>query len=169
MQTTEYDVQAQTWVTKWGVEMVAVFTGHRKHFSGDTDTRDTYSVTLKRGSRSMTFDYGASLNDSKIRPESSGPFWTKVRSNPNPVNLSNPYNPAKQPHGVAKPPSLYFVLACLAKYDTGTFEEWCGDIGYDPNSRKALETYLVVQKQVRDFHALCGPDAEMLREAQEIQ
>jgi len=95
-----YDAQAQAWATKWGVSMSLSFTGHRKYFTGDADTRDTYSVTLKRGSRSMVFDFGASLMGSKLRPESDGPHWRKVRSNPGPTGS---HNPAKHPHGVAKP------------------------------------------------------------------
>jgi len=167
---SEYEAQAQAWATKWGVEMVVKFTGHRKYFADDTDTRDTYSVTLRRGNpwdtRSMTFDFGTSLVDSKLRPESDGPYWRRVQSNPNPVNS---HNPAKHPNGVAKVPTLYDVLTRLEKYEPETHEEWCRVLGYDPDSRKALETYLIVQKQARDFRGLCGNDAEMLREAQEIR
>lgn len=161
-----YDAQAQAWATKWGVSMSLSFTGHRKYFTGDADTRDTYSVTLKRGSRSMVFDFGASLMGSKLRPESDGPHWRKVRSNPGPTGS---HNPAKHPHGVAKPPSLYDVLACISKDDPETFEDWCSSFGADPDSRKALDTFLAVQKEASDFRGLCGNDPEMLREAQEIQ
>lgn len=66
-----------------------------------------------------------------------------------------------------KPPMPYDVLACLAKYDTGTFEDFCGDYGYDTDSRKAEETFRAVDAEwhkVKRFFT-----AEELEEAREIQ
>lgn len=47
-----------------------------------------------------------------------------------------------------KPPELADVVSCLvsdaqAMYEP--FESWCGDLGYDTDSRKALNTYLECQ------------------------
>lgn len=49
-------------------------------------------------------------------------------------------------------PTEYDVLACLQKYDVGTFENFCGGFGYDVDSRKALKTYNAV---VREFKGVC--------------
>jgi hypothetical protein len=49
---------------------------------------------------------------------------------------------------VVKPPTLSDVvhsLLCDASCATSTFEEWCSDLGYDIDSRKALDTYLQCQ------------------------
>jgi hypothetical protein len=50
-----------------------------------------------------------------------------------------------------KEPTAYDVLACLQKYDTGSFENFCGDFGYNTDSyaesRKARKTYNEVRKQ----------------------
>jgi hypothetical protein len=48
-------------------------------------------------------------------------------------------------------PSAYDLLACLTKYDPGTFENFCGDFGYDTDSRKALKTYRIIRKQWRQL------------------
>lgn len=66
-----------------------------------------------------------------------------------------------------KRPSAYDLLACLAKYDPDTFENFCEDFGYDTDSRKGLETYLAVQEEwnkVRRFFSTTE-----LEELQEIQ
>lgn len=44
-------------------------------------------------------------------------------------------------------PSPYDVLACLTKYDPGTFENFCGEFGYDTDSRRAEQVYFAVQKE----------------------
>ena len=51
------------------------------------------------------------------------------------------------------PPSPLSVLGCIRSDDTRgeSFDEWCRDIGYDTDSRKALEIYLACQKQTCDF------------------
>lgn len=43
-------------------------------------------------------------------------------------------------------PNLYDVLACLQKYDVGTFENFCSDFGYNVYSRSAKKTYKAVLK-----------------------
>jgi hypothetical protein len=168
---SDYDVQAQVWAEKWGVRMTATFTGHRKYFADDTDTRDVYQVELvrlyKRGeewiTRRMAFDFGASLNDSQESASSDGKYW----KSPNRIKPNTPMS--KYPNRRRVPPSLYSILACIEKYEPGTFEQWCGDFGADTDSRKALETYLSVQKQYANFARLCDGDAEMMDEAQQIQ
>lgn len=46
-----------------------------------------------------------------------------------------------------KPPTAYDVLACIQKYDPGTFDNFCGDFGYDTDSRKAERIYKAVLKE----------------------
>lgn len=53
------------------------------------------------------------------------------------------------------------VLECLfsdasAAFDT--FDGWCSDLGYDTDSRKALETYLECQKTAVALRTLFGSD-----------
>lgn len=46
-----------------------------------------------------------------------------------------------------KKPSSYDILACLTKYNPGSFEEFCNDFGYDADSRKAYDIYLLMCKE----------------------
>lgn len=63
-------------------------------------------------------------------------------------------------------PSLYDVLACLTKYDPGTFENFCSDFGYDSDSISALKTYKAVCKEWQKVDLLFG---DVIDELQEIQ
>lgn len=43
-----------------------------------------------------------------------------------------------------KSPTSYGVLASMTKYDPETFDNFCGEYGYDTDSIKALKTYKAV-------------------------
>jgi hypothetical protein len=58
------------------------------------------------------------------------------------------------------------VLACIEKYEPGAFEEWCMDVGYDTDSRKAEGIYNAVKDQYMHV-AMLFSDTE-LEELQEI-
>jgi hypothetical protein len=63
-------------------------------------------------------------------------------------------------------PTPYDVLACITKSEPGSFEEFCGEFGYDTDSRKAEQVYFAVQAEwskVRRFFT-----AEEIAEIQEI-
>lgn len=62
-------------------------------------------------------------------------------------------------------PDLYSVLACLTKYDPGTFENFCGDFGYNTDSRNAEKTYKAVCKE---FAAVERLFSDILPELSEI-
>lgn len=51
---------------------------------------------------------------------------------------------------IGEEPTAYDVLACLTKYDPGTFENFCSDYGYDTYSRKAEKTYKAVCKEYQN-------------------
>jgi len=63
-------------------------------------------------------------------------------------------------------PSMYDVLACLTKYDPGSFENFCSEYGYDTDSRKAEKTYKAVCKEFAAIERLFW---DILDELQEIQ
>lgn len=66
----------------------------------------------------------------------------------------------------AEEPNMYDVLTCLTKYDPYNFEDFCGDYGYDTDSRKAEKTYKAVQKEWESVERLFS---DVLEELQEIQ
>lgn len=54
--------------------------------------------------------------------------------------------------GADEIPTAYDVLSCLQKYDIGSFEDFCGEFGYDTDSRKAEKIYKAVCKE---YESLC--------------
>lgn len=63
-------------------------------------------------------------------------------------------------------PRAYDLLACLTKYDPGTFADFCSEFGYD-DSRKAERTYRAMVKewkQVAGFFS--SAEIEALQEVQ---
>ena len=57
------------------------------------------------------------------------------------------------------PPSVGEVLGCFAAdsvYSDTTFEEWCADLGFDSDSRKAERTYKAVVDQTERARRLLG-------------
>ena len=70
METKEYNKQAEDFLKETNTEFKAEFLKNGKHFETDTETRDIYLITLKRGERIYKFNFGQSLNysDRKIKP-----------------------------------------------------------------------------------------------------
>lgn len=55
-------------------------------------------------------------------------------------------------------PTLYDILTCLQKYDVGSFEDFCGEFGYDEDSRTAERTYKAVVKEFEAMERLFNSD-----------
>lgn len=163
--TTDYQQQAIDFLNITGVRLNIEFLRNGKHFEDDTERRDIYKCTLTRGSRSYCFNFGQSLNN-------SGFYYTRGRTKyPLPLNLLD-----KKPTNLAayiktkidwdflnngksdvihypEAPTSYDILACLTKYDPGTFENFCSDFGYDTDSRKAEKIYHAVKAE---YLGLCS-------------
>ena len=63
-----------------------------------------------------------------------------------------------------KEPKAAEVLNCLASdaasvVNTGGFEEWARDLGFDPDSRKAEKIFNTIEKQATKLAKFLGDDA----------
>ena len=151
---------------KFNLEFKAEFLENNYHFQGDKDKRDIYNITLKRGNRKYTFKFGQSISK-------SGFYYTKGVQK---INLDRKYlnktefvnlgfyiknkidfsflnNGKSDVIHYPETPTLYDVLACLQKYDIGTFEDFCSEFGCDTDSRKAKKTYKAV---VKEYNKICS-------------
>lgn len=61
-------------------------------------------------------------------------------------------------------PRSYDILACLTKYDTGTFGNFCSEFGYDEDSRKAEKIYKAVLKEWAGVQRVFGDVLDELAE-----
>ena len=69
-------------------------------------------------------------------------------------------------------PNAATVLDCLASDASGVessrgFEDWCGDYGYDVDSRKAERTFKACEKVARNLRRLLGDDYRRIVETDE--
>ena len=64
-------------------------------------------------------------------------------------------------------PNEYDVLACLEKYDVGSFEDFCSEFGYGEDSRTAERIYIVVIKEYKDLTRIFTE--EQMEELSKIQ
>ena len=174
------DYQIQDLLASLAASMEIKFLKTGKHFEDDKDERDIYTVTIKRGSRSYTFNFGQSINASgeyvfakhlqnKVYKENLFPanrlFMSEAEYNRIKPKLQLPTDVVKNPNYSA--PDEYSVLAALTKYDPGTLEDFCGEFGYDTDSKKAEKTYNAIREEYMNMCALFNDDElEQLREIQ---
>lgn len=176
----DYKKQATDFLTATNTTFKAEFLKNDYHFTGDKEKRDIYKITLKRADREYSFNFGQSLNN-------SGFYYTKGVQK---IELDRKYlkheefknlghyiknkldwsflnNGKSDKVHYPKAPTPYDVLACLQKYDIGTFEDFCSEFGYDTDSRTAEKTYKAVVDEWQNVQRLFS-DSE-IEQLQEIQ
>jgi hypothetical protein len=188
---SKYDKQAAQFLEKTNAAITIVYKGKQKHFQEDTEERDVYSVTIARGNRKYTFEFGDSLENTAKREMLAlfgswkkaqlETFWGYDNENARKIydmakNAIQLYGRTTQ-HGALvaaydfahdwKEPSDYSVLACLQKYDCGTLEDFCSEFGYDTDSIRARKTYEAVRDEYLNLAKLFSD--EELKEMAEIQ
>jgi hypothetical protein len=75
--------------------------------------------------------------------------------------------PFSQGSAHVDPPTAADVLNCLISDATGyenaqSFEDWCGEYGYDTDSRKAERTYKAVERATAKLRRLLGDDFDRI-------
>ena len=63
-------------------------------------------------------------------------------------------------------PTAYDVLACLQKYEVGTFEDFCADYDYDNDSIKSMKVYKAV---VKEYKQVVKMFSNVMDDLQEIE
>lgn len=121
----KYEKQANDFLNNTGTTFNRNFLYHGPYFEGEKDFRDVYEITLSRNNKTYTFKFGQSIAKSQA------------------------INAARR-----TPPTAYDVLACITKYDPGTFDEFCLEFGYNNDSLTAMKIYHAVQDEYKNINAL---------------
>ncbi len=173
---TNYEKQATDFLEKTGCKMTITYKENRKYFPNDKETRDVYDIKIERGSRVWKFEFGNSIEDSEFvavygKRKYEIPSEMRTKSNSEiawyvKCNLQSDFGTAKADRIIRPvPPSEYSVLACLTKFDPGSFEDFCNEFGYDEDSRTAERTYNAVVKEWQNVCMIWTDDEiEELRE-----
>lgn len=145
----EYEKRAQEFLNTTGTKLIIVFDSLRPHFPGDTrrDQRDVYKVTLIRGARSYTFDFGQSFN-------CSGTALLKSRyiandKYPHVVATVGPLDKDYDRHPRVAP-TAYDILAGLGLCYSEDFDDFIAEYGYEIASKTDYERALATYEACRD-------------------
>jgi hypothetical protein len=176
--TTDYQQNAKDFLKRLNIEFKCEFVKHDFHFPGDKEKRDIYKITLTRGGRIAAFEFGNSIANSgfyytkgrriieidrKHLDKTPGQLVAMIRNQD--FDFNN--NGKSDKIHIPTQPTEYNLLACLQKYDVGTFEDFCNEFGYDTDSRTAEKTYDDVKEEYLKVCSIFSPDE--MNELQEIQ
>lgn len=99
-------------------------------------------------------------------PDFEGDHWkVTLKNKKNGKRMTTPFSKGYGHHGA--PPDVVEVIAtlCMDSYYTDmTFDEFCDELGYDNDSRKAHQSYLNTIRQGKKFEEFLGEDLEEMRE-----
>jgi hypothetical protein len=125
-----------------------------------------YRCTFKRKDKQFTIDFWSSYADEEYNAlfyhegnlvvMAENVYWDKYGKYPRRL---------RDMKGKRRP-TPYDVLAAVTKNDPGTFENFCGDYGYDTDSRRAEGVYKAVQVEYAKMQAFFTE--EELTELQDI-
>jgi len=137
----EYAKQAQEFLNATGTQLDIVFDALRPHFAGDTrkDQRDVYRVTMTRGRRSYSFDFGQSFNCS-----GTALLKSRYKANdkyPHVVYTVGPLDKDYDRHPRVAP-TAYDILAGLGLCYSEDFDDFIAEYGYAIASKKDYERAL---------------------------
>ena len=159
-----YEQQANEFLKNTGTSFKAAFFKHGKHFHNDKDTRDIYTIELKRGDRVFKFKFGQSINAS-AKYNYNGDIDNDFK------NLKKRYSYLTKAQCVINKdfsePTPYDVLTSLQKYDVGSFKDFCGEFGYSDDSINATKIYKAVLNEYDNVKMLWS-DSE-IEQLQEVQ
>ncbi len=123
---------------------------------------DKWEVTIELEGRTMTTSYSTGIGHRVAKPGIEK-IWNGY-STPE----GNMRDEKAAERGFSKPgkvdlADLVSSLILDSSALDADFEEWAGDLGFDPDSRKALATYLACQKSGTQTRRLLGEHFEDLR------
>ena len=167
----EYLEQAKNFLNKANAKCEIVYGGiSRNENWKEKEKRNWYDVTITTPKGTMNFVFWDSIHNTEISMMTLEQYVEKklrrrledmsyADKKKAEVKLQKLKDEAK--------PNAYDVLACLQKYDVGTFEDFCSEFGYDEGSRTAERIYIAVIKEYKDLTRIFTE--EQMEELCEIQ
>ncbi len=121
---SEYDKQAQAFLDKYGLNITITYLDNKSpKWDDENSNHNHYRVTIRR--------------EKGYKERFVFQFWDSIANSES-----------------GKKPTSYDVLSCIAAETTifESFEEFCGEFGYDQDSRKAETSWKGYDKQSRKLN-----------------
>ena len=161
---TEARTQVETILSNLGVTFIATYRGERANALWGTTPMDAWDCMFRTtsGDAAQQFDFFTGLGHRKGPDWGPGPGMFGAYDNgpkPQPGTiLHRQWQALKKPQA----PHAADVLSCLisdAQSVGSSFEDWCADLGYDFDSRKAYRTYEACREVDRQLRVFFSPEA----------
>ena len=170
----EYDKQAKTFLSETGTTIETKLVKYDKHFSDDKKSRLCYAVTISRGERKYSFNFGESIAESqkflllnqnlkhsyekrdllKENGERLARYLSKTTAKTSLKLIKNAHAPFSDVVATIPQPSAYTILACLQKSDVGSLDNFASEFGYNDNGSKISEVIKTYNAVVKEFESL---------------
>lgn len=135
----------------------------------EKEKRNFYNVTLTTSRGSMNFRFWDSIHNTEVSKMNLEEYAKKRFKCEYPYLTGADQRKASRElkeKKAAAVPSAYDVLACMSKYDPGTFEEFCSEFEYDEDSKTADRIYIEIIREYKQLERIFT--AEQMEELQEI-
>lgn len=155
----EQPARLQSKLDSLGVTLALAFLGYQPRKKDSDWPHFAWRVTLQRGGESYSSDYQTGIGHAKPMPAS---FIDRFTSRSDAEHKW--YNNAKN---VKSPTSADIVYGLMNDAQCGqdTFEDFCSNLGYDTDSRKAFDIYLACQGALNAMRRLFREHFEAVLEA----
>lgn len=154
----DFNLIAMDFLRRTKTEFFITFDKNDFYFDDDKEKRDIYNVILRRNNREFKFKFGNSIiNSGRFKVFSPNGFIlcnTIEEKN----KLKAKYKLGFKENKEFKIPTPYDVLACLQKYDIGSFKDFCDEFGYNIDSIKAQKIYEAVKNEYENLERLYNED-----------
>lgn len=168
----EYLEQAKNFLNKANAKCEIVYGGiSRNENWGEKEKRNWYDVIITTPRGKMTFTFWDSIHNTEISTMTFEEYTKKKLKYNRVANMSYGEN-VKVKNDLIRlkaeaVPNEYDVLACLEKYDPGTFEDFCSEFGYNEDSRTAERIYIAAINEYKDLTRIFTE--KQMEELSEIQ
>lgn len=168
----EYTQQADNFLAKTNTTMTAQYLGHWPRLGAHAVSNWQVTFTRQGVTKVFTLTFSQSLQNSwDYQDANARTEWRKNKGLP-PKLRRDHWPKTSEAHRIGpytltpakRPPSAYDVLACLTKYDPGTFKDFCANFVYSDYSIKALDTYRAVQEEWQEVNRMFGDCLDELAE-----
>lgn len=152
---TDYIKQAEDFLANHDAKIAVVYLKTDKHFPDDKEKRDIYHITITRGTKVYSFNFGSSVNDTEKNQEKKMSYVTgRLEKTGRRKQLVTP--------------TAYDILACVQKYDVGDFDDFISEFGYTFNTEreyiKVKQIYFSVVDEYKNIYKLFSDCMDELQE-----